>query len=779
MKKTTKNEEMTVNARVRTAVENAAPNDAASVINDVKAGQSVMVETQTKKTKRRGAWRAVVAAALALVLMGGAFAGGMYFSDARVASIVALDVNPSIEISVNKKERVLDVRALNDDAAAIIGDMDFKGSTLDVTVNALVGAMVREGYLSDIANSILVSVDGGGDEYASRLREHVSNLIGAMFDGAVMTQTVTPDKELDALADKYGITKGKARLIAEITTQNPRHTFEELVALSINELNLIRTTGAAGAENSGSSRPDDIVSQGTPSAGAYIGADKAYENALAHAASNYGAVTDAAALIKAPLDYEHGVMVYELEFYAYSADGEHFEFEYDVNAKTGEIVGFECELADKGDSGIYQPPVVSGSSVPESEAKATALSHAGVKESDIYAYTCKRDFENGVEVYEIDFKCAGYEYDYEIAVATGAIVKSNKEVDDDYRAPETTKAPETTAAPSTSVTEAEAKATALKHAGVNESDIYTYTCKRDFENGVEVYEIDFKCAGYEYDYEIAVATGKIVKSNKEVDDDYRALETTKAPETTAAPSTAVTEAEAKATALAHAGVKESAIYAYTCKRDFENGVEVYEIDFKCAGYEYDYEIAIATGKIVKSNKEVDDDYRAPETTKAPETTAAPSTSVTEAEAKAAALSHAGVKESDIYAYTCKRDFENGVEVYEIDFKCAGYEYDYEIAIATGKIVKSNKEVDDDYHHDEHDDHNTSGSASVTAEQAKSIALTHANVDAGSIYDYECELDREHGTDVYEISFKSGRYEYEYEINASTGAIIKSDREIDD
>ena len=38
-------------------------------------------------------------------------------------------------------------------------DMDFSGSSLDVAVNAIIGSMLQNGYLNELANSVLISVD--------------------------------------------------------------------------------------------------------------------------------------------------------------------------------------------------------------------------------------------------------------------------------------------------------------------------------------------------------------------------------------------------------------------------------------------------------------------------------------------------------------------------------------------------------------------------------------------------------------------------------------------
>ena len=64
-------------------------------------------------------------------------------------------------------------------------------------------------------------------------------------------------------------------------------------------------------------------------------------------------------------------------------------------------------------------------------------------------------------------------------------------------------------------------------------------------------------------------------------------------------------------------------------------------------------------------------------------------------------------------------------------------------------------------------------------KAKSIALTHAGVSESAVYDMEVEPDDEDGVPVYEVSFKSGGMEYDYDIHAVTGEILKHETERDD
>ena len=68
---------------------------------------------------------------------------------------------------------------------------------------------------------------------------------------------------------------------------------------------------------------------------------------------------------------------------------------------------------------------------------------------------------------------------------------------------------------------------------------------------------------------------------------------------------------------------------------------------------------------------------------------------------------------------------------------------------------------------------------ITKEEAKSIVLSHAELDENEIARYRIELDKEKKTLVYEIEFDSGKFEYDYEINAETGKIIKAEKEFRD
>jgi len=76
-------------------------------------------------------------------------------------------------------------------------------------------------------------------------------------------------------------------------------------------------------------------------------------------------------------------------------------------------------------------------------------------------------------------------------------------------------------------------------------------------------------------------------------------------------------------------------------------------------------------------------------------------------------------------------------------------------------------------------HNSAPQSSITLitkEQAKAIAFEHAKVTNRPIRGFEIELDKERGDISYEIDFKSGGFEYEYDIHAETGKILSANKE---
>lgn len=148
--------------------------------------------------------------------------------------------------------------------------------------------------------------------------------------------------------------------------------------------------------------------------------------------------------------------------------------------------------------------------------------------------------------------------------------------------------------------------------------------------------------------------------------------------------------------------------------------------------------------------------------------------ISEAEATAIAIDHAGVNKSDVRVVEFKLYRQRGVFMYDIEFVSDKVRYDYEINAETGEIVEFHR----DERHDVDDEYRKNPDNYIGTEKAKSIAFEHAGVDASKVYKLEVDMDREKGRVLYEVDFKYDGWEYEYEIDARTGGIIRWDRERD-
>ena len=68
---------------------------------------------------------------------------------------------------------------------------------------------------------------------------------------------------------------------------------------------------------------------------------------------------------------------------------------------------------------------------------------------------------------------------------------------------------------------------------------------------------------------------------------------------------------------------------------------------------------------------------------------------------------------------------------------------------------------------------------ISADEARKIALKHAGVSSSNVRYEKTELDYDDGRQKYEIEFRVGNMEYEYEIDATSGNVLKAEKDYDD
>ena len=394
--------------RLASAVEKTAPDDVSGVLSRCETRKGTVINMPIMKTAKRK-WTILVAACLAVVLLAG---GGVLYQQANaVASVVSLDVNPSIELKVNSSEKVLVCTPLNDDAKAILADMgegaDLKGAKLDVAVNAIVGSLVRNGYLSSISSAIMISVEDKNADRAQKLQQELASAVDVALQtgeskASVLTQTVQQNAELDQQARENNISTGKAALVNRVLALNSALKFEELAAISVGELK-------------------DLIEAGAPAMP--IGKDKALDIAV----KAFGNTTSAQiSYSEVDAELDETPAHYEVEIITQSGE----EFEYKIDAYTGVILETKREAADGTETPSGDSSFPTLGSTNYAKVKAIILKYLGISENNIYDMNIKLEVEDGTLVYEVEFKSDHIEYSFKINAATGVVLEYEAERDD-------------------------------------------------------------------------------------------------------------------------------------------------------------------------------------------------------------------------------------------------------------------------------------------------------------------------------------------------------------
>ena len=142
--------------------------------------------------------------------------------------------------------------------------------------------------------------------------------------------------------------------------------------------------------------------------------------------------------------------------------------------------------------------------------------------------------------------------------------------------------------------------------------------------------------------------------------------------------------------------------------------------------------------------------------------------ITEDQAKQVAFDHAQVKESDLTDLSVKKDYDDGISIYEIEFQAGNKKYEYDIKAADGQILKTDYEIDEDYVDPQ------TAQTSISEEDARALAL--AKVQGATDSDLRIKLEKDDGRLIYEGKIVFNQTEYDFEIDAESGAFLKWEQE---
>ncbi|SFE44451.1 Anti-sigma factor N-terminus [Paenibacillus catalpae] len=126
----------------------------------MRVGEEAAIPAETvapARKPKRVYWYTGAAAAAAVLLF---FIPFFYLTTAEahpVVAYVSLDINPSIEMGVDKQQLVQELKGLNSDGQAIVSKLSFKGKPLDAVAASIMSTVAAEHYLDNPNKDIVIT----------------------------------------------------------------------------------------------------------------------------------------------------------------------------------------------------------------------------------------------------------------------------------------------------------------------------------------------------------------------------------------------------------------------------------------------------------------------------------------------------------------------------------------------------------------------------------------------------------------------------------------------
>lgn len=314
------------------------------------------------------------------------------------------------------------------------------------------------------------------------------------------------------------------------------------------------------------------------------------------------------------------------------------------------------------------------------------------------------------------------------------------------------------------ITKETAMRTSTSSQKINSDDVTFTSVELDTDGGRNEYEVEFIYNGYKYKVDIDAATGNVKDVDKEpIKNDISNVSNSDTSTNDIGRDAALNAALDKAGLT---GVVEADLEYCIIELDRDDGRFEYDIEFIYNDGRYDISVSAEDGRILdydfeagrSQNTETSTDY------------------IGKDAALKIALGHAKLSENEISRLHIAIDKDDGRVEYDVEFVSGYTEYDYDIDALSGEIINFDR---DGEHTSAPEYSKPSVDELISYDDAKVAAYSHAGVSADKVYDLEIELDEDDGVMKYEIEFKCEGKEYEYDVSALDGSIIRFDKGFDD
>ncbi len=642
---------------------------------------------------------------------------------------VTMEINPGVEYVIARNGNVKAVRFLNDDAEKLLEEIELKGQSLKSALSITVAAYKAAG-LMESNDTVLISFDKklSGD---AKLKESVSEVVKEALEKTKSVHTVvyadaTDNDETAAIAKKYGVSQGKAQLIAD-AKKNSSMSEEEIANLPLDEL--------VGLQKDVNSTVIDSE---------YIGILKAKTIALNDSGCAARVEFTEARLIDKGAKYPY----YRLVF-----NDKRTQWTYLVNAVNGDIL-------EKNEVAMF---------ISLEEAKDIALKDAGIKDNpEVKVVFTKEELSrnSGRPCWILEFYTAEFQYSYKIDAKTGEIiffdyhidirkakeialtdagvyadvakimftveeyvgggiktpyfyfVFNNDTVQWTYRIDATLGIVLEKSEVTLLISLQKAREIALKDAGITDENEATFT-KEELNRSTDrpCWILEFYTENYQYSYKIDAKTGEIVFSTRYI-----------------------SMAKARTIALSDAELSDSNKVVFTVEKLVDGGIKTpyYLFVFNNGFTQWTYRIDATVGSVMYRNEEV--------------------LMVSLDKAKEIALADAVPEGVEVMFTKEILSRNSGRPCWILEFYTEKYQYTYKVDAKTGEVIFSRRYI--------------------YIERAREIALKDAGIEYVDRVEFTVEelVDGGIKTPYYLFVFNNGSTQWTYRIDATDGGIQFTDKE---
>ena len=684
-----------------------------------------------KRQKVKFRWLSTLAICLILALCIGISIplAGCNSTEAEVGT-VTMEINPGVEYVITRNGNVKAVRFLNDDAEKLLEEIELKGQSLRSALSLTV-AVYKTAGLMESNDTVLISFDKklSGDE---KLKESVSEVVREALEKTKSVHTVvyaaaTDNDETAAIAKKYGVSQGKAKLIAD-AKKNSSMPEEEIANLPLDEL--------VGLQKDVNSTIIDSE---------YIGILKAKAIALNDSGCAARVEFTEARLINKGVKYP----CYRLVF-----NDKRTQWTYLVNAVTGDIL-------EKNEVALF---------ISLEEAKDIALKDAGIKDKpEVKVVFTKEELSrnSGRPCWILEFYTAEFQYRYKIDAKTGEIiffdyhidirkakeialtdagvyeeiakitftveeyvgggiktpyfyfVFNNDAIQWTYRIDATLGIVLEKSEVTLLISLRKAREIALNDAGITDENEATFT-KEELNRSTDrpCWILEFYTEKYQYSYKIDAKTGEIVFCTRYI-----------------------SMAKARTIALSDAEFSDSNKVVFTVENLVDGGIKTpyYLFVFNNGFTQWTYRIDATDGSVMYRNEEV--------------------LMVSLDKAKEIALADAEIPKGVEVVFTKEILSRNsGRPCWILEFYTEKYQFSYKVDAKTGEVIFSRRYI--------------------YIERAREIALKDAGIEGVDRVEFTVEelVDGGIKTPYYLFRFNNGSTQWTYRIDATDGGIQFTDKE---